>query len=215
MFKKVFNILLYVIIFVGLILLIIGLIKIAKVKYEIYESTKEVEEILADIDKDTNSQNNQAVPVSTIISNTTLNSQINDTSSTLNPIGILIFKSDKNNSRVAVYDNLTTQTLKKGAGRATGSAELNSIGNSVLYGHRDSAFKPIWNMKVGDIVEVKSFYSCKQYEVYNIYITTPDDANILSPSDECKLTLVTCYPFVYSGPANQRCVVECKEKIDS
>ena len=68
----------------------------------------------------------------------------------------------------------------------------------------------MWHIKIGDKVQIKTFTKTKEYTVYNIYITEPDDVNIVKQTDETKLTLVTCYPFTYSWSAKQRCVVECK-----
>lgn len=79
----------------------------------------------------------------------------------------------------------------------------------MLYAHRDSGFKALWDIKIGDILEVRTCKSTKEYKVNNIYVTNPKDEKIFNQTDETKLTLVTCYPFVYSGPANERCVVEC------
>lgn len=70
-------------------------------------------------------------------------------------------------------------------------------------------FRALWDIKIGDKVEIKTLTRTKEYEVKNIYITKPEDQKIFENSNQTKLTLVTCYPFVYTGPANERCVVEC------
>lgn len=175
-----------------------GAIKVFLVKRAINKSVEEVEGIFKNVEDET-----QAKKLGTKVE---VEDENNNTSS---PIGLLTIKLDKN-YKVAIYDNVTTENLKKGAGRLTGLAKLNEKGNCILYGHRDSAFKPLWKIKVGDKLELKSLYSTKNYEVYNIYITVPDDTNIVRKTDDFKLTLVTCYPFTYSGAAKQRCIVECK-----
>jgi sortase A len=38
-------------------------------------------------------------------------------------------------------------------------------------------------------------------------VVANDDQNVLAPSTESALTLVTCYPFYFVGPAPKRFVV--------
>ena len=40
-----------------------------------------------------------------------------------------------------------------------------------------------------------------------VLVMLKDDAAVLSPTDRPTLTLVTCYPFRYPGPAPRRLVV--------
>lgn len=202
MFKrKIFNVLICFIIIIAIILIIIGLVKIINVNKDLKSGIKEAEEVFSSSDS-----NDENVDLETKIEN----EQKLDTSKA---IGIITFKLQKE-YKTAIYENITEDILRKGAGRATGTGKLNEKGNCVLYGHRDSAFRALWDIKVGDLAEVKTKATVKQYKVYNIYITDKNDKNICNQNlDEkyCKLTLVTCYPFVYSGPANQRCVVEMRE----
>jgi len=41
----------------------------------------------------------------------------------------------------------------------------------------------------------------------------PDNVGVLAPSGKNVLTLVTCYPFYYVGPAPQRWIVRAKQVI--
>lgn len=203
MFKrKIFNVLICFIIAIAIILIIIGLIKIINVNKDLNSGIREAEEVFSS----SSASNDENVNLETKIEN----EQKLDISKA---IGIITFKLQKE-YKTAIYENITEDILRKGAGRAAGTGKLNEKGNCVLYGHRDSAFRALWDIKVDDLVEVKTKTSTKQYKVYNIYITDKNDKNICNQNlDEkyCKLTLVTCYPFVYSGPANQRCVVELRE----
>jgi len=47
----------------------------------------------------------------------------------------------------------------------------------------------------------------KRYRVVRVEVVDKDDAAVLSPTDRPTLTLVTCYPFRYPGPAPRRLVV--------
>jgi sortase A len=49
------------------------------------------------------------------------------------------------------------------------------------------------------------------YEVDWVKVAGPDDINVLAPATESMLTLVTCYPFYFVGPAPKRFVVLAHE----
>jgi sortase A len=50
------------------------------------------------------------------------------------------------------------------------------------------------------------------YEVTATAIVRPNDVSVLAPTDgEKTLTLVTCYPFYYVGPAPKRFVVQARQ----
>lgn len=192
MSKKIYNIIIILVFSIAIALMVIGGIKIYYSKYELKKGIEEIEDILkSDSDKN-------------------INDNVEDNESTIDEkaIGIIKFKLKKE-YKIAIYDNVTENTLSKGCGRATGTSNLNEKGNCVLYGHRDSAFRPLWDIKKGDRIEITTKDNTLEYEVRNIYVTTPDDPKIFTLADTTVLTLVTCYPFVYAGPANQRCIVEC------
>lgn len=192
MFKKICNICIYLIILIAVVMIVIGIIKLINVNNSIQTGIEEVEDIF---------DGNETPNISSTVENEKERSDGK-------AIGLLTFKLARQ-YKTAVYNNLTEEILKKGAGRATGSSNLNETGNCVLFGHRDSAFRALWDIKIGDIVEAKTISSTKQYTVKNIYITNPYNPKIFEQTTETKLTLVTCYPFVYSGPSDERCVVEC------
>jgi sortase A len=45
------------------------------------------------------------------------------------------------------------------------------------------------------------------YEVTGKKIVKPDDVSVLKPTQSSQLTLITCYPTYYIGPAPERLVV--------
>lgn len=106
MLKKICNILIYAVFLIGIIIFIIGFIKVKNVNDFIETGVEEVEEILND------SSENDKVNLNTIIENE------DRTKDTKNAIGLITFKLKKI-YKVAVYDNLTEESLKKGAGRAS------------------------------------------------------------------------------------------------
>lgn len=97
-------------------------------------------------------------------------------------------------------------SLGYGAGRDVDSAPIGAPGNTVLAGHRDAAFWPLRNLKVGDRIHITNGtrYS---YIVRSFTVVEPSDTSLLQPSHDSLLTLVTCYPFRYVGPAPKRLII--------
>jgi len=81
-------------------------------------------------------------------------------------------------------------------------------GNSALAGHRDTFFRELRNIRVGDDMRVTTPYGDFNYQVLRTVIVTPDDLSVLEPTAEPTLTLVTCYPFSYVGHAPKRFIVQ-------
>ena len=97
--------------------------------------------------------------------------------------------------------------LSFGAGHMSGTAELGKTGNSVVSGHRDSAFWPLREIKPGDKIRVTADKTYT-YLVKSARVVSPSDVDVLRNSGEHELTLITCYPFRHLGSAPQRYVVE-------
>lgn len=108
---------------------------------------------------------------------------------------------------VPVFEGTDDLTLNHGVGRIAGTALPGEPGNVGLAGHRDSFFRPLKNIRVGDAIQVETPGKTDSYVVERIDIVTPDDVEVLQPRSVPSLTLVTCYPFYYIGSAPQRYIV--------
>ena len=83
-------------------------------------------------------------------------------------------------------------------------------GNSVLAGHRDRGFRPLKDVRVGDLVRLVTLRKHFDYLVTETLIVRPDETWVLDPTPTRTLTLITCYPFSYVGPAPARFVVKAE-----
>lgn len=83
-------------------------------------------------------------------------------------------------------------------------------GNSALAGHRDGLFRPLKRVTVGDVITFRTTREEFHYQVTGTAIVQPDDLRVLAPRTRDTLTLITCYPFSYVGPAPQRFVVHAE-----
>ncbi|MEG1395478.1 MAG: class D sortase [Oscillospiraceae bacterium] len=120
---------------------------------------------------------------------------------------ITVFTAEE--PRYAVYNGVTQEHLSLGTARSSDSALPGQTGNCVIYGHRDSVFRCLQEVALGDKIALTTADGTFTYTAAETAICTPTDGCITQPYDDPRLTLVTCYPFVYSGPAVQRYLVVC------
>ena len=114
---------------------------------------------------------------------------------------------DKVSINIPVFHGDSEEQLLKGAGHFNGSKFPGEGSNVVLAGHRNSVFKGLKNVSKGDIIVLNTTYGKYVYKISEIKIVKGTDNSIVQPLDTEKLTLYTCYPFVYIGNAPNRYVV--------
>lgn len=111
------------------------------------------------------------------------------------------------NLSVPVRNGTDWLTLNHGVGRITGTARPGEQGNIGIAGHRDTYFRGLRNIKLGDVIELKRTEGIDTYKVDRLQIVPPSNVGVLRPSAVPMLTLVTCYPFYFVGSAPKRFVV--------
>jgi LPXTG-site transpeptidase (sortase) family protein len=111
---------------------------------------------------------------------------------------------------VMVAEGLDSRTLRRAAGHIPGTAPLGSAGNVGLAGHRDSFFRPLRHVRVGDELVLTTPQAVSRYVVEWTEVVTPQSTEVLRPTPYPALTLVTCYPFTYVGTAPDRLVVRAR-----
>ncbi len=122
----------------------------------------------------------------------------------------------KINLDAIVVEGTTRKQLLLGPGHMPDTAQPGSEGNAVITAHRDTFFRHIYELAKGDEIEVRRNGKLYRYEVTGKKVVDPDDLSVIRPSKEKRLTLITCYPTYYIGPAPERLVVFSKmvEKAD-
>lgn len=110
-----------------------------------------------------------------------------------------------------VVEGADRGTLRRAVGHIPGTALPGEAGNVGLSGHRDTFFRPLKNVKIGDEVRISTPRGVFQYEVVSLRVVDPENVSVLASSDEHVLTLVTCYPFYFVGPAPRRWIVWARQ----
>jgi len=113
-----------------------------------------------------------------------------------------------------ILDNDDAKSLTLSVGHIPGTSVIGSLGNAGIAGHRDTAFRPLRRIRVGDRIETHTGQEAV-YVVKTIRIVDPADTSLLRESTSPLLTLVTCYPFDYAGSAPYRFVIQAEMTVHS
>lgn len=92
-------------------------------------------------------------------------------------------------------------------GHHAGTANPGEKGNMVLAGHRDinsALFRELDRLQPGDEVFVSNSFGEYRYVVQESMVVSPDDIEVMDPTTDHRLTLITCTPL---GIDTQRLVV--------
>jgi sortase A len=94
-----------------------------------------------------------------------------------------------------------------GGGHIPGTAYPGTPGNSGFAAHRDTFFRKLRNVRKDDVIQFTTRSTTFSYRVASTAVVDPSDTAVLRPTTEETITLVTCFPFYYIGPAPKRFVV--------
>jgi sortase A len=97
--------------------------------------------------------------------------------------------------------------LNRGLGWIEGTAPPGGKGNSGIAGHRDGFFRPLKDIALNDVIDLKTHDGMHRFVVQDLQIVDPSNVSVLDPSREPTITLVTCYPFYFVGSAPKRFIV--------
>ena len=114
------------------------------------------------------------------------------------------------NMDAIVVEGASRKQLSIGPGHMIDTAMPGEPGNAVITGHRDTFFRNIYELKRGDEIIVRRSGQVFKYQVTGKKIVEPEDISVLKPTVEPQLTLITCCPTYYIGPAPKRLVIFSK-----
>ncbi len=115
------------------------------------------------------------------------------------------------NVSVMVLDGTDDSTLDRAVGRIEGTAMPGDRGNLGIAGHRDAFFRHLGELSEGDELTLATPRGISRYEVTRLEVVEPTRVDVLDPTEEPTLTLVTCHPFDFIGPAPDRFIVQARQ----
>ncbi|HET8948577.1 MAG TPA: class D sortase [Candidatus Polarisedimenticolia bacterium] len=110
-----------------------------------------------------------------------------------------------------IAEGTDSRTLRRAVGHVPSTPLPGDEGNVVLAGHRDSFFRALRTVEEGDEIDLTTPDATLRYEITSIEVVGAEDTDVLWPTKEKSLTLITCYPFHYLGPAPDRFVVRARQ----
>jgi sortase A len=110
-----------------------------------------------------------------------------------------------------VKEGADTKTLSRAVGHVPYTALPGEHGNVGVAAHRDTYFRGLRNVRHGDVIRVTTPEGVYLYEVDKMKIVWPKNVEVLDPTPDRRITLVTCYPFNYVGSAPKRFIVQGKQ----
>lgn len=123
-------------------------------------------------------------------------------------VGILEIPSI--DGELPIVEGTDPDELDKGVGHYRGTAYPMQNDQIVMSGHRDTVFRRLGEVELGDIITVKLPYGERTYEMVDSKIVDADDRTIIKPMDDEELVITTCYPFSYIGDAPDRYILYAK-----
>jgi sortase A len=116
---------------------------------------------------------------------------------------------------VVVVEGTDRATLRRAAGHIVGTALPGQIGNVGIAAHRDTFFRPLRNIQIGDNITLTTLRGQFPYRVVSTKVVDPYDVAVLNPDGGEILTLVTCYPFYFVGSAPNRFIVRAERILSA
>jgi sortase A len=128
------------------------------------------------------------------------------------PIGSLVGRLEipRLKFKAIVLEGSDSSTLRVAVGHVPETAQPGEKGNFVLGGHRDTFFRPLKGIRDGDEIQMVTPTGNYRYSVEWTEVVNPTETEVLKPTRDASLTLVTCYPFHYIGSAPQRFIVRAR-----
>jgi sortase A len=116
---------------------------------------------------------------------------------------------------VIVAEGTDERTLQRAGGHIAGTSFPGQHGNVGIAGHRDTLFRPLRNIRQNDVITLTTLAGEYRYRVTSTEVVSPSDVTVLESDGHEVLTLVTCYPFYFVGPAPDRFIVRAARVIGS
>jgi sortase A len=114
-----------------------------------------------------------------------------------------------------VRQGVSAETLSSAVGHVPSTQGPGALGNFAIAAHRDTLFRALKDIKIGDTVRFESPAGDFNYQVISTQIVKPSNVSVLRPQGAQKLlTMITCYPFYYVGSAPKRFIVTARLKPD-
>jgi sortase A len=105
-----------------------------------------------------------------------------------------------------ILEGVDDDALNAGPGHFPGSVLPGERGNSIVSAHRDRHFNRIGELDVGDTLMTEAGMKQSRWVIVSKRVVDKD-ARALFNTKDATLTLTTCWPIRYFGPAPERLII--------
>jgi sortase A len=116
---------------------------------------------------------------------------------------------------VVVAEGDDENTLNVAVGHLPDTSLPWQEGNTAVAGHRDTFFRSLRRIQAGDEIRFVTRHGTFRYRVTRHTVVDPEALWVLDASPSTALTLITCYPFDYVGPAPRRFIVHAERMTNA
>ena len=121
-------------------------------------------------------------------------------------IGIL--EIPRLDAELPIIEGTDEDELEKGVGHYSSTALPGQPDQILLSGHRDTVFRRLGELEIGDIFYISMPYGSYSYEITHTQIVDANDTTVIQTTAPIEtLTVSTCYPFSFIGDAPDRYVM--------
>jgi sortase A len=110
-----------------------------------------------------------------------------------------------------VMEGIDKATLRHAVGHFPRTALPGQPGNVAIAGHRDTFFRGLRDVRLDDEITLTTLQGSYRYRVDSTLVVEPREVWVLKDTGGATLTLVTCYPFNFVGPAPRRFIVRARK----
>lgn len=106
-----------------------------------------------------------------------------------------------------IYEGTTDAQLARGVGHYVKSVLPGETDNTVLSGHRTTVFNRLGELKIGQLIYVKTKAGTFVYKISKFRTVMRTSKAVIVPTPTAVLTLTTCYPFNNVGITTRAFIV--------
>jgi sortase A len=111
--------------------------------------------------------------------------------------GVAVIEIPKIGVRKTVVQGVGVPDLKKGPGHYPDTPMPGQVGNAAIAGHRTTYGAPFYRLNEldpGDTIQVRTLQGEFTYEVATTQVVKPNQLEVLTQTEDARLTLTTCEP---------------------
>ncbi len=113
--------------------------------------------------------------------------------------------------KLPIIEGTDEDELAQGVGHYSGTALPGEQDQILLSGHRDTVFRRLGELQLGDELVVEMETGSFRYKIDDTEIVSADDTSVIrSTAPDEVLTVSTCYPFGFIGNAPDRYIIYAK-----